>query len=202
MDKQLKESSFLTNFGIFTIKIYGDRCLRAKNLAVNEFGDSWKAFSEHFARLMHDSGGCGIAAPQVGINRRFCLIDVGLEAEHFSFAEQDGKNLLENGKLPPSFFPLMLLNPEIISASEVSESRIEGCLSLEDVRGHVTRPEAVSVSYQDIHGQGHLLQTNGFFARCIQHEIDHLNGILFVDRISTREKSRVQVQLKQLKRRH
>jgi peptide deformylase len=96
--------------------------------------------------------------------------------------ELDGKNLLED-KIP-TLFPLWLVNPVVTDQSEEKEKAEEGCLSVPNFSGRVIRPRWVAVQYQDYHGSTHVIRADGLLGRCLQHEIDHLNGILFVDYLS------------------
>nr|WP_321983796.1 peptide deformylase [uncultured Lichenicoccus sp.] len=112
---------------------------------------------------MYAAPGIGLAAPQIGVGLRFAILDL---------MEQDR----------PA--PLTLINPEIIAASETMVAREEGCLSLPGQYAEVVRPERVRVRYHDLDGGRHEIDADGLFATCLQHEIDHLDGVLFVDHIS------------------
>ncbi len=118
---------------------------------------------------MYEAPGIGLAAPQVGVGRRLCVIDVSEE-----------KNT-----------PLCLVNPRITWRSENLASAEEGCLSLPDQYAEVTRPDAVEVVYLDEQGEERKLRAEGLLARCIQHEIDHLDGILFIDHISALKRNMI-----------
>jgi peptide deformylase len=112
---------------------------------------------------MYAAPGIGLAAPQVGINLRFALVDL----------QPDDK---------PA--PITLINPRVEQVSEALFTREEGCLSLPGHYADVTRPERVVVSYEDLDGRKQTIEADGLLATCLQHEIDHLDGILFVDHIS------------------
>ncbi len=113
---------------------------------------------------MYAAPGIGLAAPQVGKLLRLVVIDIAPD------------------KTPA---PIALINPEIIAASEEKATREEGCLSLPDQYAEVTRPAWVKVKYQDEHGAKQEIEGEGLLAACLQHEIDHLNGVLFVDYLSS-----------------
>ena len=113
---------------------------------------------------MYKAPGIGLAAPQVGLGLRFAIID-----------------LMENERPDP----LTLVNPEIIAASDALVSREEGCLSLPNQYAEVVRPQSVRVRFQDLDGARHEIEAEGLLATCLQHEIDHLDGVLFVDHLST-----------------
>lgn len=113
---------------------------------------------------MYAAPGIGLAAPQIGKLLRVVVIDIAPE------------------KQPQ---PLVLINPEIVAASDEKATREEGCLSLPDQYAEVTRPAWVKVKYQDEHGNKKEIEGDGLLAACLQHEIDHLNGVLFVDYLSS-----------------
>lgn len=119
---------------------------------------------------MYAAPGIGLAAPQVGVGLRLAVIDL---------QPDDRRD------------PLVLINPEIIAASAETETREEGCLSLPDQYAEVTRPRAVTVRFQGADGQGRTIAAEGLMARCLQHEIDHLDGVLFIDRISPLRRSMI-----------
>jgi peptide deformylase len=112
---------------------------------------------------MYAAPGIGLAAPQIGRLLRLVVIDLAPE------------------KAPQ---PIVLINPEIIAASEETATREEGCLSLPEQYADVTRPARVAVRYLDEHGATKEIEGEGLLAACLQHEIDHLNGVLFVDYLS------------------
>ena len=112
---------------------------------------------------MYAAPGIGLAAPQIGVLLRLVVIDIAPD------------------KVPA---PIVLINPEIVASSEALASREEGCLSLPEQYAEVTRPAWVKVKYQDEHGARKEIEGEGLLAACLQHEIDHLNGVLFVDHIS------------------
>ncbi len=139
------------------IRYEDDPILRKKSREVTNVNDRIKTLLEDMAETMYENEGVGLAAPQVGILRRVVVIDVG-------------------GGL------LKLINPEIIEEDgEVID--IEGCLSLPDRAGKVKRPEYVKVKYLDLEGNEQIVEGEGLLARALCHEIDHLNGILFIDKV-------------------
>lgn len=183
----------------FTIKIYGNPCLRVKCSPVEDFS-SIRDLLSAFTQLMYDEDGVGLAAPQAGLSQRFCVIDTSHYKPIPSAFEFDGKKIELNEENYAERFPLVLINPKIEYYSEITAAEPEGCLSLPGIYAHVTRPIEVLVRYQDADGQVHTIKSDGGLARCLQHEIDHLDGILFIDRLSTRSKRRIETKLKQLKR--
>ena len=119
---------------------------------------------------MYRAPGIGLAAPQIGLDLRFALVD-----------------LMEND-VPA---PITLINPEILRVSDQLAAREEGCLSLPGMYAEVVRPDSVRVRYQDLEGRRHELDASGLLATCLQHEIDHLDGILFVDHLSTLKRNMI-----------
>ena len=116
---------------------------------------------------MYDAQGIGLAGPQVGVGRRVIVVDV----------KEDG--------IPP----FALVNPRLVQASEAMEKGEEGCLSIPGVSGVVNRPAEVVVEGLDRHGKAMRIEAGGLLARCLQHELDHLDGILFLDRLSPLKRS-------------
>ncbi|GBR69777.1 N-formylmethionylaminoacyl-tRNA deformylase [Gluconobacter kanchanaburiensis NBRC 103587] len=114
---------------------------------------------------MYKAPGIGLAAPQVGLGMRFALVDV---------AEEDAPRE-----------PMLLINPEIVTEAEQMAAREEGCLSLPNQYAEVVRPESIRVRYRNLAGETIERDASGLLATCIQHEMDHLDGILFVDHLST-----------------
>jgi peptide deformylase len=129
---------------------------------------------------MYQAPGIGLAAPQVGLSQRFVLIDLG---------EKENRE------------PMILINPEIVAETEEMATREEGCLSLPSQYAEVVRPEKVRVRWQTIHGDRQERDVDGLLATCIQHELDHLEGVLFVDHLSALRRNMILRRLaKDLKR--
>ncbi|APF19367.1 Peptide deformylase [Caldithrix abyssi DSM 13497] len=147
----------------YKIRYIGDPVLRKVAEPITEFDDKLKNFAEDLIDVMHVEDGIGLAAPQIGISRQIIAVDAS--------------ELVENE------FPRVFVNPQILEASGewVVE---EGCLSIPGVREEVTRPETILLKFQDVVGESFTQEFSGWLSRILQHEIDHLNGILFVDRIS------------------
>lgn len=141
-----------------------DRRLKVKSTPLEAVDDATRAFLDDLLETMYLAPGIGLSAVQVGVPK--CLITVDV-----SHDEEDNT-------------PLYLINPEIVEYSEDVEVYNEGCLSLPDEFADLPRPEAIKVEYLDYHGLPQQLQADGLLSRCIQHEMDHLKGRLFVDRLS------------------
>jgi len=164
------------------IRIYGDPVLRQKAARIEDFGDRLKAFAEEMFEAMLDDDGIGLAAPQVGVSRAFLVIGMPVD-------EEDGDR--------PKVVKMAFANPEIVDAQgEIAME--EGCLSLPGIREEVTRAEWIRVKYQDLSGAPMEIVADGLLARVLQHEIDHLNGILIIDRLSPARRSLLKGQLEKL----
>lgn len=172
---------------------YNDPILRKKGARVATFDASLQRLSKEMILTMHGAAGIGLAAQQIGLALQVCVIDLREADQDFTW------NL--DGVKPPLdlIMPMTLANPEITFAPGTETYLYEeGCLSFPKIRGDVPRPDAITVKYQDEHGVGHVLKCDGLFARCIQHETDHLNGILFIDRMATKAKQALKPELEEL----
>ena len=140
------------------IRKKGDEVLRKKSKPVKEINDKVKELIDDMIETMYHANGVGLAAPQVGVLKRICVIDVG-----------EG--------------PIVLINPEKIEESEEQIQDIEGCLSIPGIYGEVKRPERVVVKALNKEGDPYTVEGTGLLARALCHEIDHLDGILFEDKV-------------------
>jgi peptide deformylase len=159
------------------VRIYGDPMLRKQTNPVSEFDDELQKFVDHMVETMFDNNGIGLAAPQVGMLKKIIVVDP-------SFGEK-----VDNS--------LVLINPVLLEQEGVCTIE-EGCLSLPGIYEEVVRPEKIRVRYLDGDGKEQETAADGLLARVIQHEIDHLEGILFVDRISTVKRALLAKALKAL----
>lgn len=142
-----------------------DSRLTITSFPVEKIDDEIRTFMDNMVETMYDANGIGLAAVQVGVHKRILVIDL-----------QDPEQYGEG--------PLYIINPEITSSSNTVSSYEEGCLSFPGQSSNVIRPETVTVRYLDYNGTQQTLEAQGLLATCIQHEIDHLNGIVFIDHIS------------------
>jgi len=151
---------------LLKIIFFPDNILREKSKIVTAFNDETVDFINKLKLTMYSNKGCvGIASPQVGVLKRIVIVDV---TNHKKATQRSGL--------------LTLINPEILSNGGTSINR-EGCLSVPDFTGNVERALKIFIKYQDEFGAEHKLETSGFEAVVVQHEIDHLDGIIFLDRI-------------------
>lgn len=139
------------------IRLEEDPILRKKSKVITGVTDRIKILLDDMVETMNDANGVGLAAPQVGILRRAVVIDIG-----------EG--------------PIKMINPEILETAG-EEIDVEGCLSVPGRSGTVSRPETIKVNYLDIEGKENSLDAEGLLARVICHEVDHLDGILYIDRM-------------------
>ena len=152
---------------------------------VAEVTDATRALMDDMLETMYDAPGIGLAAIQIGVPERILVIDIG------DGAKLDDGDVAKN----PRFF----VNPEIVEASDDLSVYEEGCLSVPDFYEEVERPAQCTVRYLDYDGSPRELKAEGLLATCIQHEMDHLNGILFVDHLSRLKRNMI---LKKLQKRH
>ena len=132
---------------------------------------------------MYHANGIGLDATQISIDKRLIVMDCGKNNfDPKDISEEEYNEKIKSKKLEP--FPIKMINPEIISFGKNIEEREEGCLSIPGYNANVKRPSSLKVSYIDENKKNVTLEANGLLATCIQHEIDHLNGILFIDHIS------------------
>lgn len=174
---------------------YNDPVLRTKGAKISQFDDSLVKLSQEMVATMHEASGIGLAAQQVGLAIQFCVVDLRDADAEFTW-EIDGAR-------PPLgvFMPLTLANPEVVITPGVPETLYEeGCLSFPDIRGNVARRESITVNFRDERGIPHVLKCTGLFARCIQHEVDHLNGVLFIDRMDAKTRAVIEPEVKALAR--
>lgn len=149
---------------ILPLVIAPDPRLNIPSQKVEVIDDALRAFAKDLLDTMYANDGIGLAAVQVGVHKRIIAVDV---------ARRDG------GSEPQIF-----INPEIVGEGEDISVYLEGCLSFPDQFSEVERPEGVKIRYMDLDGKEHTIEAHGILATCLQHEIDHTNGIVFVDHIS------------------
>ncbi|HEY4302596.1 MAG TPA: peptide deformylase [Candidatus Didemnitutus sp.] len=173
---------------------FNDSRLRKKGAPVTEFNGALRALAEDMIATMHAAAGIGLATQQVGEAIQLCVVDLRQVESDFDW-ELDGAR-------PPLelFMPMTVVNPVITPVPEPTTSYEEGCLSFPGIRGDVVRPDEITATYQDGYGTPHTLRCNGLLARCLQHEADHLNGVLFIDRMDTDTLAVIDPELKALKK--
>jgi len=164
---------------LLEIRLYPDPVLRLRSAEVAEPDDALRRLAADMVETMHAAPGVGLAAPQVGVGRRLAVIDISV------------------GKDPAAL--RVLVNPRIVE-ERGNELDFEGCLSIPGINEKVERPAWVRIAAQDLEGRDFELEAEGFEARAVCHEIDHLDGVLFIDRVRGLRRDRVRRQLKRLSR--
>ena len=172
---------------------YNESVLRAKGEKVTAFDAALTELADDMIETMHAAGGIGLAAQQIGRALQLCVVDLRESDAEFSW-ELDGAR-------PPLdlFMPLVIVNPQVTPIPGTVETVFEeGCLSFPKIRGDVARPDAITVNFKDAQGVEHILKCDGLFARCIQHEVDHLNGVLFIERMDKKTRAGIDDAVKAL----
>jgi len=162
------------------ILIHPDPRLRKTCAPVSDFDAGLRKLADDMLETMYEAPGIGLAAPQIGLNSRMLVMDC---------AEKE---------TPPE--PRILINPSLTWSSEETATYEEGCLSIPEQYGDVTRPERVRVAYTDIDGKAREEEYGGLWATCVQHEIDHLEGKLFIDYLSALKRTMITNKMKKLKK--
>lgn len=173
---------------------YGNDILKKTSEKVYIIDDEIKTLIADMFETMYKENGAGLAAVQIGVLKRVIVISVPAYEESDNEFENDKKN--KSGK---EYFSLALINPEIIYKSEKTEIEDEGCLSFPGIRDVVERFYEVHVKYTNIEGKEEILKAKGFMARAIQHEIDHINGITFIERLLPHQKKKLKRELKEIR---
>ncbi len=174
---------------------YGHPILRQRCRPVASVDNTLLDLVADLLDTMVDANGVGLAAPQVGEDLRLAVIDVSHDPECVTFLKVNGEDTsLE------SIMPLIFINPELAFGQE-KEFGTEGCLSIRGIRAEVRRPMAVKATLPQLDGSVLVVETDGLLARALQHEIDHLNGVLFIDRMAAEPRRALAGRLGRLRRR-
>ncbi len=174
---------------IYPIVTYGNEALRTKSTPVADIDDDIRKLAEDMLETMYASHGVGLASEQVGRSESICVIDIPPDAEKEACREANAAVEM----------PLVLINPQIIAA-EGEQRDEEGCLSFPQISVQVTRANQVTASFSTLNGERKTITVCGLLARAIQHELDHLNSVLLVDRMNPVQKMAVSGKLKRLQR--
>ena len=176
------------------VRTIGDKVLRRKAEAVPAITAEIRALAESMNRAMQKFDGIGIAAPQVGVSLRLVVFDVPFPGDRDKRELSPGEAAL----LP--LMPLAVVNPEIVASSSTLSEYDEGCLSVPGIFAPVVRPERVVLRAALLDGTVIQYECGGLLGRCVQHELDHLDGVLFPDRVAPAELEKVQNELDELER--
>lgn len=177
---------------ILEIVKYGHPVLRERGARIKEISTEVRQLIDDMFETMYDSKGIGLAAQQIGLASQLTVIDVR--------GVTDRPSTLEIGGQPAdveSIMPLVLINPKITPLGEPVAGP-EGCLSFPEIFADITRPEKVDVKALDAKGNPISFRAGGLLARAIQHEVDHLNGVLFVDKMTAKDKAELRAEIDDL----
>lgn len=179
---------------ILPVIVSPDPLLKKASAPVEKIDDKIQKLMDSMLETMYDQRGVGLSAVQVGVLKRVIVMDV-----EYKITECDGHHHhhhhhdhIKNTK------PIFMVNPKIVKCSKEQSVYFEGCLSFPDARADVERPETVTVEYLDYYGEKQTIHAEGLLATCVQHEIDHLNGITFVDHISKLKRDIILKKMKKL----
>jgi peptide deformylase len=179
---------------ILSIMQYGDPILRTKGKQIEKIDDYIRALAANMIETMHAANGVGLAAQQVGEALQLTVLDISQIEDRPSGLNLNGKDVD-----PTTSMPLVLINPEIELGGE-TEVGTEGCLSFPEITGQIERAKSTMARAQNLEGDKIEIVASGLLARAIQHEVDHLNGILFIDRMNSAAKAALSSRLKRLQK--
>ena len=179
---------------ILPIVRYGNPVLRAKGRRITKVDEHVRALVVDMLETMREANGVGLAAQQIGEALQLTVIDVGAAEDQASTLRVNGEEVDAKTSMP-----LVLLNPELTLGAE-SAIGVEGCLSFPEITADISRASTVMARAETLEGDTVELEATGLLARALQHEVDHLQGILFVDRMSAVAKVALRSRLKRLKR--
>lgn len=168
---------------ILPITVCGDKILRKKAAKVTEIDDKIIGIISDMFETMRNASGIGLAANQIGFNKQIFVVDIS-PVEGYE-----------------KYKPIAMINPRIVSKSDETSSVEEGCLSIPELRADIIRPKAINIAYYDVDMKEHNIEADELFARVIQHEYDHLQGVLFIDYLDEEMKKRYKKQLNKIKKR-
>jgi peptide deformylase len=173
---------------------YGDPVLRAKGRRITHVDDDIRALAADMLETMHDANGVGLAAQQIGEALQLTVLDVSAVEDRPSTMKLNGQEVD-----PATAMPLILLNPVLTLGDEIVTG-VEGCLSFPDINADIDRALLVVARAETLDGEKVEIEASGLLARALQHEVDHLNGILFTDRMSAAAKASLSGRLKRLQK--
>lgn len=177
---------------ILPIVFYPDPVLRTKGRLVTQINDEVRSLAANMLETMRDAHGVGLAAQQVGAAVQLAIVDVSHDEECVSYCRVNGED-----KKVSEICPLIFINPKL-EFEKVKTICEEGCLSFPDLREKIKRPEKVKATLTLLNGETIVLEADGLLSRAIQHETDHLNGVLFIDRMSAATKLGLKRKLREL----
>ena len=176
---------------VLRVRIYGEACLSETSVPVEDFGQDLERLVADMAETMYTERGIGLAAPQVGVNQRAFVMDVDWVGQEGEEPKPEAQRRLQ-----------VFVNPEVTWESVDDTAIAEGCLSLPGIEGEVWRPDSVKLRWLDVKGEAREQKLEAIEARCVQHEIDHLDGVLFVDRMPAATRALLAGELRALRKSH
>jgi peptide deformylase len=179
---------------ILPILQYGDPILRAKGKRIEKINDHIRDLIANMIETMHAANGVGLAAQQIGEALQLTVLDVSQVEDRPSTLKLNGKDAD-----PATSMPLVLINPEI-EMGGATEAGTEGCLSFPEITGEIERAKSILARAQTLEAGRIEIEASGLLARAIQHEVDHLNGILFIDRMNSAAKAALSSRLKRMQK--
>ena len=177
------------------IRKYGDPILRAKGKRIEKVDDKVRVLAENMLETMHAANGVGLAAQQVGQALQLTVLDVSQVEDRPSTMTLDGQPVADL----QTAMPLVLLNP-VVRLGKETELGSEGCLSFPEITADIERAVTVEMDAETLEGEPLRIEASGLLARALQHEVDHLHGILFIDRMSSASKASHSSRLKRLQK--
>lgn len=168
---------------ILPITVCGDKILRKKVAKVSEIDDKIIKIIADMFETMRNANGIGLAANQIGVNRQIFIVDIS-PVEGYE-----------------KYKPIAMINPKIVSKSDETSSFEEGCLSIPDLRADIIRPKGIYIQYFDTNMKEHTIEADDLLARVMQHEFDHLQGVLFIDYLDEERQKRYKKHLSKIKKR-
>jgi peptide deformylase len=168
---------------LLPVTLYGDKILRKKTSKVSEVNNKTIELIKNMFATMRNANGVGLAANQVGADKAIFVVDISAVEDY-----EDSK-------------PMTIINPRIVRRSDEKIEMEEGCLSIPEIRAKIERPKEITITYQDIDLKEHTVKVGDVLARVMQHEYDHLQGILFTDYFTTEDKKKIKPQLEEIKNR-
>ena len=176
---------------LLPLRYYGDPVLRENGAPIEAVTDEIRALADDMIQTMRAEQGVGLAAQQIGRTGRICVVEVPPEYD----VDEEGHRLH-----PDLAMPLVLVNPRITNRSEDRDTAEEGCLSFPKIVAPITRSCSIELGYVDREGAAREVQLAGFVARVVQHEVDHLNGVLFVDHMTPVKRVALAGRLKRMRK--
>jgi len=173
---------------------YGHPILRVKGARIAVVDERIRALAADMVETMHEAHGVGLAAQQIGEALQLTVVDVAQTEDRSSTLKLNGTEMD-----PKTAMPLVLLNPELVP-SEETDLGLEGCLSFPEITADIWRASSVGLRAQTLDGEVVEIEASGLLARALQHEVDHLHGILFIDRMSAATKVALRSRLKRMQK--